>query len=96
MTKQRTLTEAQIKTLIRLNVQYKKAKSEYDEAKKILTTNLECGKYDADCGYVSKTESIRMILNAERLAFEHPEINLEEYKEPSTTTTIIVKNFNIA
>ena len=96
MTKERTLTEAQIKTLIRLNVLYKKAKDEYEEAKKILTANLECGKYDCKEGSVTKTETIRMVLNMERLAFEHPEINLNDYKEPSVVTSIAVKNFNIA
>lgn len=93
MTKQRTLTGAQIKNLIKLNVQYKKAKDEYEEAKKILTANLECGKYDCKEGSVIKSETIRMVINMERLAFEHPEINLNDYKEPQVVTSVAVKNF---
>lgn len=96
MTKQRTLTDKQIETLIRLSVLYKKAKDDFEEAKKILTSNLECGKYSSSKGYVSKNKNIRMVLNMERLAFEHPEINLDDYKDPIESTLILVKNLNLA
>ena len=46
MTKQRVLSDKQIKTLVTLYVNYKKAEAEFNEAKKILTANLECGKYE--------------------------------------------------
>lgn len=96
MTKQRVLSDNQIKTLVTLYVNYKKAEAEFNEAKKILTANLECGKYESDFGSVTKQESVSMILNKDRLAFEHPEINLNEYKEPVVVTKIIVKNLNLA
>lgn len=96
MTKERVLTDKQIKTLVTLYVKFKQAESEYNEAKKILTANLECGKYESEFGSVTKQETVKMLFNKERLAFEHPEINTDEYKEPTTVTTVIVKNLNLA
>lgn len=96
MTKQRVLTEDEIKTLVTLYVNFKKAENEFNEAKKILTANLECGKYESDFGSITKQESVTMILNKDRLAAEHPEINLNDYKDPTVVTKVIVKNLNLA
>lgn len=94
MTKQiKTLTDKQIEELVKAYVEYKNAEQKFKDLKEKYTKDLVEGKFSAEgIGEIIKTKFTRSSLNSTRLSEEHPEINLDEYKDTTETTSVTVKN----
>lgn len=93
MTKEiNTLTNEEIHELVVAQVEYAKAKDKLQMLKDKLTKKLVAGKYVSDDGEVIKSVFVRSTLNTDRLLEEHPEIDLEDYKDEKETTSVTIKN----
>lgn len=92
MTKQ--LNEKDIKELIMAQVEYKKAKDKFEELKERLTADLEPGKYESRYGNVIKTVFDKSKVNYKKLLWDNPDINVEDYTEQQTVSSVLIQNYN--
>lgn len=89
-----TISDKDMKELIKAYVAYKKAETAFTKLKKKLTENLLTGVYESKYGKINKFTSIRKLINFDKLFEEHPEIKelLEDYKEEKEQTSVLITN----
>lgn len=88
------LTEKDIKELIMAQVEYKKAKDKFEELKERFTADLVPGKYESRYGNVIKTVFDKSKVNYKKLLWDNPDINVEDYTERQTVSSVLIQNYN--
>jgi hypothetical protein len=91
----KTISDSEMKELMKAYVEYKKAESKFKRLKEKFTNDLMLGVYETKYGKINKFESKRMLLNSTRLAEEHPEVIelMEDYKEEKTQISVTLTNY---
>lgn len=87
------ISKSNMKKLIKLMLDAKKAKEEYETFKAEITKDLKDGKYVIEnIGSVSKSTYPRYTLDKEALQEAYPYINFDDYLKESMTTKVDVRS----
>ena len=85
-----TLTDKEMKSLIKKYTAYKKAQREWEALRDELCKDLPVGKYISEFGVISKTMSTCKSLNKDKLMQTYPDLNLNDYETKKEYTAIKV------
>ena len=89
-----SISDKDMKELIKAYVTYKKAEANFTKLKKKLTEHLMLGVYESKYGKINKFISVRKLTNFEKLYEDYPEIEkiIEKYKEEKEQTSVLITN----
>ena len=85
-----TLTDKEMKSLIKKYTAYKKAQREWEALRDELCKDLPVGKYICEFGVISKIMSTCKSLNKDKLMQTYPDLNLDDYETKKEYTAIKV------
>ena len=85
-----TLTDKQMKPLIKKYTAYKKAQREWEMLRDELCKDLPIGKYISEFGVINKIMSTCKSLDKNKLAQNYPDLNLDDYETKKEYTAIKV------
>ena len=85
-----TLTDKEMKSLIKKYTAYKKAQREWEALRDELCKDLPVGKYISEFGVISKIMSTCKSLNKNKLMQTYPDFNLDDYETKKEYTAIKV------
>lgn len=85
-----TLTDKQMKSLIKKYTAYKKAQREWEMLRDELCKDLPIGKYISEFGVINKIMSTCKSLDKNKLVQNYPDLNLDDYETKKEYTAIKV------
>lgn len=87
------LSKSEVKELVTLYVAKVKAENAFNKAKERICKELAEGKYEVpNVGSVNKITYVQNKLNLERLKEDYPDLDLDDYKDPSEVTSVKIQN----
>ena len=88
----KTLTEKEIKELIKAQVKYKQAEDKFKELKEKYCKDLEPGSYVSDAGRVVKILKDCPTTDWNRMLADNPQINKGDYTTIKQVESITIRN----
>lgn len=85
-----TLTDKEMKSLIKKYTAYKKAQREWEMLRDELCKDLPIGKYISEFGVINKIMSTCKSLDKNKLVQNYPDLNLDDYETKKEYTAIKV------
>ena len=85
------LNDKNLNKLLNAYRAYKEAQAKFEVLRDDMCKNLALGKYTSKLGILNKVEGKSKVIDKERFAAEHPEINLQSYEKITPYTSIKIK-----
>lgn len=77
--------------LFKLYKTYKQAQMDFEVFRDEMCKDLALGKYISKLGILNKVEGYSKVIDKERFAADHPDINLQSYEKKTPYSSIRIK-----
>lgn len=85
------LNDKNLNKLFKLYKEYKQAQMAFEICRDEMCKDLAIGKYVSKLGILNKVEGKSKVIDKERFAAEHPDINLMSYEKITPYTSVKIK-----
>ncbi len=85
------LNDKSLNKLFKLYKEYKQAQMAFEICRDEMCKDLALGKYVSKLGVLNKVEGYSKVIDKERFAAEHPDINLQAYEKKTPYSSIRIK-----
>lgn len=85
-----TLSDKDIKDLVKAYVEFKAAEAKFKALKEQLTKHIAPGKHTSKYGVVNKIKAIRTSIDYNAMLDDHPEIDVDDYTTEKEVESVTI------